>query len=299
MAYGFYLRKNRRKFRKVAVQSKTPVVATYKYPKKYIKSSKKTSFAQRVNQIVSRNVENKQTPSVNNTQRVCTLIGGTPSWFLINNWDTFLYTIPQGVAEQQRVGNQIKLKRWVIRGQIHPDPVFYNPVNSTTIGNSTTGYIDLYFGRLNSNEEVTSDLPKFLDNGSSSVNPTGAQNQIFKPINKDLYKIYYHKRFKMSPSTGASANGGVGGLQPTQLMYANNDFNLVRTFGFDVTKYICKNAVIKFDDASQQPQNSMIRQLALWATWTPAMGDMGQALSGQINHFYEISTCSYAEYEDA
>lgn len=256
----------------------------------------KVSFAQKVNAIVSKNVENKMTPSVNFSNKVCILVGGTPSWFIINNWDTFLFTIPQGVAEQQRVGNQMKLKRWIVKGQIHPDPVGYNPnqIPNSTTPNTTCGFVDLYFGRLNSNDEVSSDLPKFLDNGSSSVSPTGQQNQIFKPVNKDLYKIYYHRRFKMAPSaTGFGASGSLA----TQAMYPNNDFSLVKTFGFDVCKYICKNAIVKFDDASQQPQNSMIRQLAMWATWTPAIGDM--TLNAGINHFYQISTCSYAEYEDA
>lgn len=284
--YGAY----RRRQRMVAVKPKA-TARKYTPRRKNYNKKPQVSFASKVNAIVSRNIENKQTPSVNNTQKVCTLVGGTPSWFLINNWDTYLFTIPQGVQEQQRVGNQMKLKRWVVKGQIHPDPNNFNGI--TNIGNSQCGYIDVYFGRLTSNDEVTSDLPKFLDNGSSSVSPTGQQNQIFKPINKDLYKIYYHKRFKMSPSAYQTQAPQTGPLLP------NNDFSLVRTFGFDVTKYICKNAIIKFDDASQQPQNAMIRTLAMWATWTPAIGDMVLSISGAVNHYYQISTCSYAEYEDA
>ena len=294
MPYGAYLRRSRRKFRKVQIQANTPVKATYKYgyKKAVAKRGPRATFAQKVNQIVSRNIENKQTPSVNNTQNICTLVGGVPSWFLINNWDTYLFTIPQGVAEQQRVGNQIKLKRWIIRGSIHPRDVNFN--TTTNIVNSTCGYIDVYFGRTTTNEEVTSDLPKLLDNGSSSVNPTGQQNQIFKPLNKDAYKVYYHKRFKMSPSSGITPQ-----LPNALNTLPNNDFALCRTFGFDVCKHICKNAVVKFEDAGQQPQNFMIRQLAMWATWTPAIGDMNLGISQNVNHYYQISTCSYAEYEDA
>ena len=287
MPYGRYNRKRRM----VAVK---PSSARKYTPRRKVYNKKpQISFAKKVNALISRNIENKQTPSVNNTQKICNLVGGTPAWFLINNWDTYLFTIPQGTQEQQRVGNQIKLKRWIIRGQIHPDPDGYDNFNWIT--NSVQGYIDVYFGRTTTNEEVTSDLPKLLDNGSSSVNPTGQQNQIFKPLNKDAYKVYYHKRFKMSASQTALTPpaAATGDVMP------NNDFSLVRTFGFDVTKYICKNAVIKFEDASQQPNNFMIRQLAMWATWTPAIGNMNLAISQRTKHFYNISTCSYAEYEDA
>jgi len=250
------------------------------------------TFAQKVQKIVSRNVENKLTASTNFTGRVCTLVGSSLEWFVMNNWDTYQFTIPQGVSEQARIGNQIKLKRWIIKGQVHPDA---QATTNNNLPNTNCGYIDLYFGRLNTNEEVNNLLPNFLDNGSTSAAPTGAQNQIFKPVNKDAYKIYYHKRFKMSPSSPQT------GYPQGQPPYNNNDFALVKTFGFDVCKYICKNAVVKFDDSSTTPQNEMIRRLALWATWTPAIGNMGIPTqpTALTRHFYEISIMSYAEYEDA
>jgi len=254
----------------------------------------KQTFAQKVNSIIARNVENKVTESKNFTAPVCQLVGSSLEWYLMNNWDTYQFTIPQGVTENTRVGNQIKLKRWIIKGQIHPVLNFITGGDPGNIlPNTATGYLDLYFGRLNTNEEVNNLLPSFLDNGSSSVAPTGQQNQIFKPVNKDAYKIYYHKRFKMAPSISSTPFTGTNGLVP------NNDFALTRTFGFDVCKYICKNAVVKFDDSQTTPQNEMIRRLALWATWTPAIGNIGLSGSPLTKHFYNISVCSYAEYEDA
>jgi len=288
MFYG-----KRKGFRKVAVT--TPRKGKYTPRRKVYNKKPKVSFAQKVNQIIARNVENKHTESKNFTGRVCTLVGSSLEWFMMNNWDTYQFTIPQGVTENQRVGNQIKLKRWIIKGQIHPDSIFMTSL-TTLMPNTNCGYIDIYFGRLTNNEEVNNLLPNFLDNGSTSVAPTGAQNQIFKPVNKDAYKIYYHRRFKMSPSITSTTTGGTSGGS----LVPNNDFSLVKTFGFDVCKYICKNAILKFDDANTTPQSGIIRQLAMWATWTPAIGDMViTAPPPQTRHYYQLSVCSYAEYEDA
>jgi len=244
------------------------------------------TFAQKVNKIISRNVENKITTSYSNTSPVCSVPTlATPVWYLQKDWNTKVFTIAQGAQEAQRIGNQIKLKRWVIKGIIHPQNIVANMVPNTQ-----QGFVDIYFGRLNTNGELSSSLANLLDSGNTSEAPLGTMTQIFRRVNKDEYKIYYHKRFKVSPANSVS------GLQAT----INNDFGLVKTFGFDVCKHICKGAVIKYNDNDNDPNNDMIRRLALWATWTPAVGDMGTNSNVQtLNHYYNISIQSYADYEDA
>jgi len=249
-------------------------------------SKPKQTFAQKVNQIISRNVENKMTASYSNTSAICSVATlANPVWYLQKDWNTKVFTIAQGVQEAQRIGNQIRLKKWVIRGLIHPASN-----TSNIVQNTSQGYVDIYFGRLNTNGELSSSLPNLLDNGNTSEAPSGTMTQIFRRVNKDEYKIYYHKRFKVAPANSVS------GLQTT----INNDFGLVKTFGFDVCKHICKSAVIKYNDNDNDPNNDMIRRLALWATWTPAIGDMGTNSNVQtLNHYYNISIQSYADYEDA
>lgn len=260
-----------------------------KAPRRWGKKMNVVAVNALVKKAIASNVENKKTISYNYTtdNYVC-ITGGTTQWYLQKDWNVKLFTISQGVSVQQRIGNQIKLKRWVIRGQIAP---FTNNQTLASIPNTLCGHIDLYFGRLLNNGEITNTLPNFLDNGSSSVAPTGNQDQIFKPVNKDEYKIYYHKTFKMSPSQNQITPAGLASV------LSNNGFSLVRSFGFDVCDYICKNAVIKYNDVDNDPNHDMIRRLALWATWTPAIGDMGGG--GGQHHFYKINLTSYAEYEDA
>lgn len=285
MAYGYY---PRRRFRTVAVKSKTGKKPNTPRSKNNYKKSQ-VSFSKKVNEIISRNVENKMTTSYNETSPVCVQpsTGANSQWYLVKDWNTKIFTLAQGAQEAQRIANQIKLKRWIIKGILHP--VVGGPV-ATTIPNTSQGYVDIYFGRLLNNGEISNTLPGFLDSGNTSSNPTGAMSQIFRTVNKDEYKVYFHKRFKVSPAT---SQGG-------QITVINNDFSLVKTFGFDVCKYICKNTTIKYNDTDNDPNNAMIRQLALWATWTPAVGDMGTTVfGGAFNHYYNITIQAYAEYEDA
>lgn len=287
MAYGrFY----KRKTRMVAVKPNS--ARKYSTPRKKYSKTTKTTFAKKVNEIIARNVENKMTTSFTTTAPVCTLTNSSPAtytWFLQSNWNVKLFTLSQGAAQQQRIGNQIRLKKWIIRGLIHPSP----NVLETHLANTTQGYVTIYFGRLLSNEELVNSLTDLYENGNSSQTPAGTMAQIFKTINKDKYKVYYKKTFKVAPSAIQAGNTG----QPA-LLLANNDFSLVKTFGFDVCKYICKNAVIKYNDSNNDPNNSIIRQLGIWATWQPAFGDIG-VVSTNNNSYYDITIQSYAEYEDA
>lgn len=294
MGYGFYLKKNRRKFRKVAVQSSTPIKSVYKYgnPKAIIKRPPPTSFTKKVNQIISRNVENKRTVTYSSYLPVCSIVSGSlvRDWYVQKDWNTKLFTIAQGTSQATRVGNQIKLKRWVIKGQVTPkDNNAPNPAIDV-LANTFTGYVELFFGRLLENNEITTALPDLLQNGASSVAPTGAQTQIFATVNKDQYKIYYHRRIKIGMANSFGAT-----------VAPNNDFSLVKSFGFDVTKYILKNAAIKYNDSDNDPNNFMIRQLALFAYWTPCIGDMplNTSLTANLQTYFNISLTSYAEYEDA
>jgi len=262
-----------------------------KAPRRWGKKMNVVAVNALVKKAIASNVENKKTISYNYTtnNEVCRVSStGVKDWFLQKDWNIKLFNIPQNSSVSGRIGNVIKLKRWVIRGQIAP---WSNNQTNTCLGNTLCGHIDIYFGRLLTNGEITSTLPSFIDNGSTSVFPTGNQDQIFKPVNKDEYKIYYHKSFKMSPSQNQITPAGGNSV------LSNNGFQLIRSFGFDVCQYICKNAVIKFNDSDTDPNHDMIRRLAMWATWTPAIGDMAE--TANATHFYKINLCSYAEYEDA
>lgn len=296
MAYGFY---PRRRFRTVAV-TKSPRTAkksnTPRRKNNYKKSQ--VSFAKKVNQVIARNVEDKNTVTRTIMLDVCTKTSVTTTWA---NWvpgssATQTFIIPQGTAVNQRIGNTIKLKRWIIKGLIQPNPLFINNTSTSLLPNTQTGYIDIYFGRLINNlTPVPNTLDKMYKNGGTDLTPTGAFDEQLFAMNNDLYKVHYHKRFKL----------GVGIIQSNLITNPNvsqsNDFGLTRSFGFDVTKYVLKNRVLKYDELSTQPQCADMSTLTFWAVYHSAIGSFPFNPVGAATQtsFYQIQLVTYADYEDA
>jgi len=290
MAYG-------RKYTPRRNTPRTPRSARNTPRKKYSKKMPMVSFTKKVNQIISANVENKYTNSLTQIGPVCK-INEEPGGDNYLDFFTFspgagatgIFQMSQGVAQNQRIGNTIKLKRWVIKGLIQPNPnLVVNPENA--IPNSLIGYVEIFFGRYNSNTiQVQPTLENFYQNGASAITPVGSATTILYPVNKDLYKIYYRKRFKM------------GNLfpDPNGINTTNNDYSLTRTFGFEVTKFICKNKLIKYQDAVTFPQDNMIDNLTMWAVFYPAFGDLSVlTVADNVESYYQINAQTYAEYEDA
>jgi len=308
MAYGFYLKKSRRKFRKVKVQSATPIKSVYKYgnPKAIVRRAPKTSFAKRVNQIISRNTENKFTATLTYNDGVARATrAASVDTYSFFTWSpgqdatgSRLFNLVQGVNEQARIANVIKLKRWIIKGIIQPVKT-----TTTVMTNSNVGYVDVYFGKLLKNTtQVANTLIKLYQNGNTTNTPTCLSTDMLNPLNKDNYKVYYHRRFKM----GAASDDKTYDSDTNLKHPANNDFKLSQTFGFDVCKYILKNKPLKYDDAGSDtppfnpPNNADIANLTIWATFTPQTGQAtGEGTSGSFRSLYSIDCLTYAEYEDA
>ena len=274
---------------------KTKVVAVVK-PKKTIQKKKglgKKAVLAIVKTQLSKNIENKRTYTYNTQNPVAQVQYLASYWLLVNNWHNLIFGMNQGVGEQQRLGNQIRLKRWVIKGMISPSIGGVQYDENAYLFYSQQGYLTLYFGKQKDGVAMTSSLTGLFDSGNGQVDPNGSQLQSMYPLNTDRYKIYWKKRFKLSPSYGANA---------TTRLSPNNDFDCVRTFGFDVCKYILKNAVLKYNDTSTAPYNQTLHDLGFFATWTPAIGDMASPFpqgSALMPHFYRVNLTSYAEYEDA
>jgi len=247
-----------------------------------------------VKKEVSSNIENKNTGTYTHNLPIVSSTSIGYKWFTLNSFHTTafggcgIFNITRGTQDNHRIGNLIKLKRWVIRGHIRPEANGISFSENYYLNNSYQGYVNIYFGKRLDGHPVDQTLPLFLQNGSGSNTPDGTQGQIFHTVNKDQYKVYYHKKFKM---------GSQNRLETSTQVVPNNDFNLTRTFGFDVCKYICKNMKIKWNDQDDVPVQNIINDLCLWATWTPAIGNLGTNVG--VNSYYSIMATTYAEFEDA
>jgi len=334
MAYGFYLRKKRSKYTRKAKAPATKMSAIYKYGNpKAIKRNyySKGSFAKRVNSVIARNVENKHTATFTYKAPVGTIVHTLTN----PNTNPFTYTkvmssfvwapgtagiwnLVQGTSVQDRIGNKIKIKRWVIKGLIQPNDALdmtppgtiVAPALSTTgfSQNSQVGYVDLYFGRLVANNTtIPVQLTNFYQSGSTDLTPTGSTQEQLYRVNNDLYKVYYHKRFKMGTGQSFFGTGQSLAYMPSGTGAQSNDFNMTRSFGFDITKYVLKNKSLKYDELVSTPQDINIENLCLWSVWHPATGDFATITpnsnvlgNNTINKsFYNINAMSYGEYEDA
>lgn len=317
----------RRKMRMVAVKPTTPRKGKYTGTRKRYSKAVKTTFTAKVQKIIASNVENKYTASVSykadvgQLRRHANLNSNPPiytdtcTWFVWapGNGVNGMFNIPQGASQQARIGNRIKLKRWIIKGMIQPNPAFpdtpANPQVNNSVGispNAYCGYVDVYFGRRMDNlTPVGNDIAKFYQNGSTDITPLGRLQETLYPINKDLYKVYFRRRFKVGTGSGFSGGGSTLVYDPAPTASGANGFGLTKSFGFDVCKYIAKNKLIVYDESDTTPQYDNIENLCIWATFHPAAGDLAAVnptIDNQAtlnNTFYQINAMSYAEYEDA
>jgi len=247
---------------------------------------------------IAKQIENKVSTSSKFTGNLVDYTATDPIWFYAN-YNNF-FDLSEGVAQGQRVGNQIRLKRWIIKGFVTPD-------QNTPIGLETTpyqingfqGFVRLMLLKRRDNTAVGHYLNNLLQNGNSSIAPYGTQFDRLYPINKDLYKVFWERTFKVG---NAAANPSIGS-SPTLANYyplqANNDFKMVESFGLDVCQYIGKDAKITYNDNSITAITpSFLNNITLAAYWSPFTGDLSDSVT-YYKCWYKIDLLSYFEYEDA
>lgn len=287
MPYG---NKTKKTYRKTA---KKYVKKTYKkrpaMSKKGIKTMIKKEIASNVENKISGNVAYSAS-TMNIVQQVSTApILSYAVWCPYNN---SLFSIAQGVSESNRIGNVIKLKRWVIKGTLYADPAF--DASSLLAFPQNQMYVDLYFGRkLNMQDAVDDQLTDFYQNGSSSYTPEGQITERLYSVNKDQYKIYWHKKYKIGPASQTMITPSI----------SNNDYQLNREFGFDVCKLVCKNKKIKYNDGSNVANDTLLESLTLWCVVTLPNNNIDTTLTPTDPTTYyspvRIQANTYIEYEDA
>jgi hypothetical protein len=206
-------------------------------------SSVSVAVQKYVNKSIARNIENKMVQ----IQYSASLLGYagtlTMNQFPLTPYAGFM-TIAQGVSQNARLGNEIRVKKlmykYVLRPlaydvTVNPSPqpvevqiIFANVKNYPASIPGVTDYQNLY--QLN----------------GTSTPPTGALEDLCQPFNKDYWNILKVVRHKI----GYSDNFGTGANASTQY-YSNNDFKLNVVRRVNVTKLAPK--IIKFNDTNNTP----------------------------------------------
>ena len=283
---------NRGYFKKRQGLKRKAIVAKPKrvYAKK--NTNNNTGLVKLIKRLISGEVENKISSVYNYEAPIADTAGSYTNWnfFLVNNFMNLApFQISQSTAQNGRVGNQIKLKKWLIKGVIAPYNSSFQVTEALSLERSFQGYVTIFFGRRTDSNEITADLGALFQAGNTSRPPMGRREDLMTPVNKDVYKIYYKRRFKVGASSGQNASTNV---------MPNNDFDLCKTFGFDVCKHIMKNAKIHYNDTSVYANHQILRDLAFWAIFTPAIGELGHSILNPTS-YYRIALQTYFEYEDA
>jgi len=294
---NFYIKymayKKKSSFSKVSKYSKsggkkttntmTPRTATQTI-KKYVKSQ------------IARQIENKCSQSYILDGDVMQY-NATDPVFYNYHFGSNIFSLTQGVQQGMRVGDSVKLKRWIIKGFITPNDAILPGTTPTPYDpKGFQGTVKLMLLKTRNNIQIDNALSQLLQNGNSSVNPLGKQSDKLMPINTDKYKIYWSREFKMA---AANNNAPIASYANYYPVMPNNDFKLCQSFGFNVLDYIGKDAKITFNDSTTAGiLPGHMANLSLAAYWSPFTGDMTQN-STNYRTFYKISVITYYEYEDA
>lgn len=270
-----------------------------KYVRKY-----RGNFTKRVQKVLARNLKNTPTTVVKGNKSICqqsTQPGSAKHWFV---WSpgAYVWQRPSGSSTQNTQnypfeGDSIKLKKWWIKGTIAYDN---GQLVSTSLSQSEIGYVDIYLMRTVALSGVVErTLPHFFQSGHDTVTPEGKREEMLYPVNKNYYKVYAHRRYKM---------GGAWTRQDStpavDVNEQNNDFDMAKTFSFDVTKYVCKDRRLKYNRDDDYPNDPLVKYLSVVVIFHPACGDLGSALPQvgtdlNINTWMDVKCCSWGEYESA
>lgn len=184
-------------------------------------------------------------------------------------------SIPQGVADGQRVGQDIRIKKVMLKANFTPSPVNgENLIPKPQI-------VKLYFGYAKSQlgisrQELPSAALDFFKFGGTNAAPQGDVRDLTKTINNDLYSIVKKSR---NIKVGNSAYfQGQGGEQD----FNNNDFSLFQSYTADITKFYHK--VQKFNEADTGSSN---RGLYMYVTCVDGNGSLN--IDFPIQCTYELS----------
>lgn len=185
--------------------------------------------------------------------------------------------IPQGVGDGQRIGQDIRIKKVMLRANFLPVPVTgENVIPRPQIVKVYFGYSKPQLGI--SRGELPSAALDFFKVGASNAAPQGDVRDLNKTINNDLYTIVKKSRnIKIGNSRYFQS-------QLPDQDFNNNDFDLFRTYNVDLTKFYHK--VQKFNETDTGSSN---RGLYMYVTCVDANGTQSSYLPMQMSYELCIS----------
>jgi len=150
--------------------------------------------------------------------------------------------IQQGSQSNMRVGNEIAVKKALIKMQFYPASY-----NATFNPNPCPQMIQIIFFKPKAQTTSTVDLQGFWQQGNTTANFYGTLLDLSQTINRDKFIYCGMKKIKLGNSIMNSSGGGGTASQ----FFSNNDFKMNQSLTIDVTRHLYKK--YKFNDATNTP----------------------------------------------
>lgn len=169
---------------------------------------------------------------------------------VINSFPT--YTINQGTAQGERVGNKISPTRVTLKGVIRPQPVY----NATDNYNPGPMYVVMWIVSIaKSRPDDLTELEaimtnSFFQNGNTSTGLTGQLIDLTQTVNTSVITVHAKRMMKLGYAQYVSGFGTASANNNAQ-QYANNDFNLSKMFSMTLKM----PKTVTFNDGTGTPSS--------------------------------------------
>lgn len=221
-------------------------------PKRSTKKVSKT-IKRYVSRVIHRNLENKRM-TTEFTKNLFNISAGVPGFqpnniipLCPNSATGGIYTITQGVGQQQRVSNSISVRKAYFRGVLVP--ALYNAISNPT---PTPLNVKMWIISLKRNvlQQTQADvyqtvLNTFFSNGNTSIGLLGTLYDIITPHNKDVVNVHYTRTIKL----GEAGYSGVTGGANANSSKSSNDYNLNYKMTLDITRWLPKKMLFNDTDS--------------------------------------------------
>jgi len=225
-----------------------------------------------INRIIHKNIETKCFNGIVNNQNISPALSSVPYYVKVTP-DSIL----QGVRQQDRVGNEIRIMSAHYKGQVNLKP--YDALsNPSNVPVNVVMYLCKY--KLNNDQP---DFTKFFQFGASSSGFNNAPSDLWQTVNKDLWRVCSKRMFRL----GFNGNGGAIGV-PSYTNTADGSSKFNQFFNIPLTKWLKK--VQKYNDTTATVTNDN-----LYLVVHPVQADGGNIDVTPIEWHYEYEY----KYEDA
>lgn len=245
-----------------------------KRPKKTMSSKSSKSFVKKVQAIVHRDAETKQSfTSINNVAFNSGINSSGDCLQLIAN-------IAQGTADNARIGDQIRAQSIVIKGAINSNLTFQSYSNCRLGVRLMIVQPKSYNSLSAIQANVSTWSSTLLKKGGTTTAFTGAMNDLWSPINTDAITKYYDKVFYINTPYVASSVGDL------------STYNSVKFFRHT---FKLRNKLIKYDSSIDSGLTPTNYNPVMLMGYCHLDGSSGDTVTTQVL----LSFDSIMNYEDA